>query len=194
VRALHDGSELVRRPSNMLKKGEADVAPESTARSIRNHGQVICEKGEPDSEVQTVTNPMQLIHGAIAFILLAVALLHVPHPTPFIWVPYALGSALAIVTLFADVSLFFSRLLAISTTMLMFFFFAGFFMDVPKLESDWYVRQEGWFAVSRLLAAFAMLPILSDYSCRCKADCIHARAAQRLSFFRVPDHIRPRNR
>ena len=141
-----------------------------------------------------MTKPMQLIHGAIALVLLAVALLHVPHPTPFIWVPYALASALAIITLFADVGLFFSRLLAISTTMLMFFFFAGFFMDVPKLESDWYVHQEGWFAVSTLLAAFAMIPILSDYSCRCKADCIHARAAQRLSFFSAPGHSRPPNR
>ncbi len=141
-----------------------------------------------------MAKPMQVIHGAIALMLLAVALLHVPHPTPFIWVPYALASALAIITVFADVGQFFSRLLAISTTMLMFFFFAGFFMDVPKLESDWYVRQEGWFAVSTLLAAFAMIPILSDYSCRCKADCMHARAAgERLSFFRAPGHVRPPN-
>ena len=88
---------------------------------------------------------MQIIHGAIALMLLAVALLHVPHPTPFIWVPYALASALAVITVFADVGQFFARLLAISTTMLMFFFFSGFFMDVPKLESDWYVRPEGWF-------------------------------------------------
>jgi hypothetical protein len=136
---------------------------------------------------------MHWIHGAIALMLLIVALLHVPHPTPFIWVPYALASALALITLFGDIGLFFSRLLAISTTMLMFFFFAGFFMDVPKLESDWYRHQDGWFAVSLLLGAFAMIPILSEYSCRCKADCMQSRADQGVSFFRVPRHMRPRN-
>ena len=69
-------------------------------------------------------------------------------------------------------------------------FFAGFFMDVPKLESDWYGNQDGWFAVTSrtLLAAFAMIPILSDYSCRCKADCIHARAAQGGFFFAHRSH------
>lgn len=141
-----------------------------------------------------MTKPMQYIHGAIALMLLVVALLHVPHPTPFLWVPYGLASALALFTLFHDISPFFSRLLAISTTALMFFFFAGFFMDVPELASDWYKHQEGWFAVSLLLAAFTMIPVLSDYSCRCKADCREARAAaQGRTFFGVPNHIRPPN-
>ncbi len=140
-----------------------------------------------------MTRPMRLIHGAIALMLLIVALLHVPHPTPFIWVPYALASALAVIALFSDISRLLSRLLAISATALMFFFFAGFFMDVPNLKSDWYSHQEGWFAVSLLVAAFAMIPILSEYSCRCKADCLGARLERRRSFFSVPGHIRPPN-
>ena len=141
-----------------------------------------------------MTKPMQVIHGAIALVLAVLALLHVPHPTPFIWVPYALASVLALLTLFHGISPFFSRLLAISATALMFFFFARFFMDVPHLASDWYTHQEGWFSVSLLLAAFAMIPVLSDYSCRCKADCREARAAARgRSFFGVPSHLRRPN-
>ena len=140
-----------------------------------------------------MVRPMHYIHGAIALVLAVVAMLHVPHPTPFLWVPYALASALAAVTLFPEISLLLSRLLAISTTVLMFFFFAGFFMEVPRLESDWYQHQEGWFAVSLLLAAFTMIPVLSDYSCRCKAECREARGADRKSFFGVPGHIRPPN-
>ena len=61
-----------------------------------------------------MVRPMHYIHGAIALVLAVVAMLHVPHPTPFLWVPYALASALAAVTLFPEISLLLSRLLALS--------------------------------------------------------------------------------
>ena len=76
----------------------------------------------------------------------------------------------------------------------MFFFFAWFFLMVPSLEADWYANQAGWAAVCRLLGAFLMIPILSEYSCRLKADCLEARAARRTAFFSVPSHIRPESR
>ena len=66
----------------------------------------------------------------------------------------------------------------------------AFFIVVPKLEANWYLQQEGWHAVCLILGAFAMIPILSDYSCRLKAECREARAHRR-AFFSVPSHIPP---
>jgi hypothetical protein len=135
---------------------------------------------------------MLYLNGLIGCIFVLIALLHVPHPMPFSWVPYVGAAVLALITLKRDVSAMYARGLAIITTVLMFFFFAGFFVVVPKLAADWYVHQEGWAAVCLILSAFAMIPILSDYSCRLKADCLEARQAhRRRAFFSVPSHIRP---
>jgi len=131
---------------------------------------------------------MQYIHGLIGLIFVIIALLHVPHPSPYIWVPYAIGATLTFITLFRGVNIILSRILAVATTALLFFFFAGFFMEVPKLASDWYTRQEAWAAISLLFGAFAMLSILSDYSCRCKAECreVLERKGAQKGFFTAP--------
>jgi hypothetical protein len=134
--------------------------------------------------------------AAATFVVLA--LLHMPHPSPFLWLPYAAGAVLAMLTLVPRLMVMLSRLLAIAATALMFFLFAGFFMDVPKLEAGWYQSQEGWAAVSRLLAAFLLIPLLSEFSCRCKAECREARAAARglnksSGFFTAPDQSRARS-
>lgn len=131
---------------------------------------------------------MQYINGLIGCVFAVIALLHVPHPTPFAWLPYVCGGALAFITLKSEISIPWSRVLAIATTAAMFFFFAGFFVLAPKLSADWYTRQEGWLAVTRLIGAFLMLPILSDYSCRLKAECREAIAHHRRMFFTAPDH------
>lgn len=146
---------------------------------------------------------MQVFHGLVGLTFVVLALLHVPHPSPWLWVPYAAGAVLTFATLLPVISIPISRLLAIATTVLLFFFFAGFFTEVPKLASDWYTSQEGWSAVALLVAAFTLIPVLSDYSCRCKARCREARAgrrehdtgnaARRPGFFTVPDHVGPRS-
>lgn len=134
---------------------------------------------------------MSYVNGLIGCIFILITLLHVPHPMPFSWVPYLGAAVLALITLKSEISDMFSRALAVITTLTMFFFFAGFFVVVPKLSAGWYSHQEGWDAVCLLLGAFAMIPILSDYSCRLKADCVEARAHRRRAFFSVPSHIRP---
>ena len=135
---------------------------------------------------------MLYLNGLIGCIFLLIALLHVPHPMPFTWVPYLGAAMLALITLKREISDALSRALAVITTLTMFFFFAGFFVIVPKLAADWYRHQEGWEAVCLILAAFAMIPILSDYSCRLKAECREARQAhRRRAFFSVPSHIPP---
>lgn len=134
---------------------------------------------------------MSYLNGLIGSIFVLIALLYVPHPTPFAWAPYAGAAVLAFLTLKHELARPLARALAIVTTVTMFFFFACFFVVVPKLAADWYQRQEGWTAVCLLLSAFAMLPILADYSCRLKADCEEARARGRSGFFSVPNHLRP---
>ena len=134
---------------------------------------------------------MQYIHGFIGFVLVVMALIHVPFPDPLEWLPYAVAACLAFITLSQNMSMGIARILAISTAATMFFFFAIFFLLVPRLDADWYTTQFGWAAVCRILAAFLMLPILSDYSCRLKKDCMEAREARRSAFFSVPSHIRP---
>lgn len=141
---------------------------------------------------------MQIFHGLVGITFAALAVLHVPHPSPWLWVPYALGAGLAFLTLIPNLATPISRILALATTVLLFFFFAGFFTEVPKLASDWYQSQEGWSAVALLLGAFTLIPVLSDYSCRCKAECGHVRAGRRQEhgrhgFFSVPDHVRSGN-
>jgi hypothetical protein len=137
---------------------------------------------------------MQYIHGFIACLLVLLAVIHIPFPEPLAWLPYSVAAALALITLKTEISIPVSRVLAIATTGMMFFFFALFFLVVPTLEAGWYTTQYGWAAVCLLLSAFVMIPILSDYSCRLKADCREARAARRTAFFSVPSHINPESR
>ena len=137
---------------------------------------------------------MLYIHGFIGCVLVVLALIHIPYPAPFAWLPYASAAILAFITLKPDLGLGVSRILAIATAGMMFFFFAAFFLLVPKLPSDWYASQFGWAAVCRIVSAFVMIPILSEYSCRLKAECREARAARRTAFFSVPSHIRPESR
>lgn len=140
-----------------------------------------------------MTRSMQYVHGVIGTMFVVLALLHVPHPTPYVWFPYACGALLAFVTLFRGMNMLLSRVLAVATTVLLFYFFAGFFMEVPKLASDWYTRQEAWAAVSMLFGAFAMLSILSDFSCRCKAECREEQARLQRGFFSAPAEVRRGN-
>ncbi len=137
---------------------------------------------------------MQYIHGFIGVVLVVLALIHMPFPSPMVWLPYTLWAGLAFLTLLPNLSTGVSRFLAIFTVGVMFFFFALFFLLVPRLEADWYMTQYGWSAVCRILSAFLMIPILSEYSCRLKKDCMEARAARRAAFFSVPSNIRPEGR
>ncbi len=142
-----------------------------------------------DTTTTRLDRGMRYLYGIIGATFIVLALLHVPHPRPWLWAPYAAGAVLALLNLVPNLSIFLSRIFAIAATALMFFFFAGFFTEVPKLESDWYQSQEGWTAVSLLVGAFTLIPVLSHYSCRCKADCRYGdhRAHSNRAFFTAPE-------
>ncbi len=135
---------------------------------------------------------MQYINALIGCLFVVMALISAFHPDPLLWLPYSIAAILSLLTIIvADMeSPALHRVLAVMTASLMFFFFAGFFANVPT-TADWYKETAGWTAVFRLLAAFAMIPILSSYSCLAKKECREARLAERRAFFSVPDHIPP---
>lgn len=79
------------------------------------------------------------------------------------------GALLALATLTRRMSLLTVNVLAVLTVVAMFFYFAGFFQLVPQLH-HWYMRGEAVHCLGLLFAAFAMIPVLSEYSCRKKSE------------------------
>ncbi|HEX7036520.1 MAG TPA: hypothetical protein VF210_12130 [Pseudomonadales bacterium] len=128
--------------------------------------------------------------AAVGLVFVILALLHVPHPAPLLWLPYAGGAVLALLTLVPRLNILMARVLAVAATGLTFFFFAAFFLGVPRLDADWYQSQEGWSAIALLVGAFTLIPVLSVYSCRCKAECGARKGGRVLGqpgFFTAPD-------
>ena len=61
-------------------------------------------------------------------------------------------------------------LLAVATTGAMFFFFARFFGQAPHLSPSLADGEALFVPVALLVGAFAMIPVLSEFSCQMKAD------------------------
>lgn len=139
---------------------------------------------------------MRMVNAVIGCILLFLATLHffVPNHTGFIAL-YGSGAVLAFITLRTTLNTNTARLFAVATTAVMFFYFAGFFKMAPHFTEYWYRSGTALEGVGLLLSAFAMIPVLSSYSCMLKADCQEAmqqrarRRARRPAFFSVPDNI-----
>ena len=112
---------------------------------------------------------------------------------------YSAGAFFALFSAFGHLNTSFARLFAIGTTAVMFFYFAAFFNLAPQLHEYWYRSGVGLEAVGLILSAFAMIPVLSTYSCLLKADCVEAYQpkvvtgdGKSAAFFSVPDHIEER--
>ena len=65
---------------------------------------------------------MYYINGLIGLVFLVMGLLHAPHPLPFTWVPFGVGAILAFATLKSEIGMGYVRVLAVMTTLVMFFF------------------------------------------------------------------------
>ncbi len=110
---------------------------------------------------------MAFVNALIGAILVILTALQLDDPHPAKWAAiYFAGAALAVLTLRRPMSLYLIRFLAVTTTGMMFFYFGAFFLVVPGLDSDWYLKGQGGDALGLLFAGFAMIPVLAAYSCR----------------------------
>lgn len=131
---------------------------------------------------------MRAVNCVVGVLLLGFAVLHFGPAWQLPAVAaYCCGGVLAFISLRRELGMGVSRVLAVVTTALMFFYFAGFFTLAPELQQGWYANERALVALSLLFAAFSMIPVLSEYSCRLKADCHEAR--RRAGFFSVPQEL-----
>jgi hypothetical protein len=112
---------------------------------------------------------MCYLTASLGIVLAMFALLQIGQPDGLIWASvFGSGALLAFLTLKRAMPLMLSRLLAILSSVAMFSFFAAFFRLAPGLHDDWYGRAAAIDAIGLLFAGFAMIMILSEYSCRMK--------------------------
>ena len=101
------------------------------------------------------------------------------------------ATSLSFLTFIRELPLWLTRVAAVLTVVLMFYFFASFFFLVPSLGADWYRSPGSLTSLSFLLGAFLMIPLMSEYSCRLKADCPRRRerGVAARGFFTVPEKV-----
>ena len=122
--------------------------------------------------------------------LLSLAVLHGFIPkTPFLSGIYAAGAVMALASVWRNMSFGSARGFAFLTVAAMFFYFAAFFRIVDHFHENWYRGGMALEAVGMLLSAFAMIPVLSVFSCRMKADCVEPNATNQ-ALFSAPDEAK----
>ena len=130
---------------------------------------------------------MRIFNATVGFMLLGLAVLHGFIPkSPLLSVIYAAGAVMALVSLWRNISFGTARVFAFLTVAAMFFYFAAFFRIVDHFHENWYRGGMALEAVGMLLSAFAMIPVLSVFSCRMKADCVEPGSTSQ-ALFSAPD-------
>lgn len=112
---------------------------------------------------------MQYVNAMIAVALLVLAVLNLDDPPGASM--FVFGAVLAAVALKHWLSAWTVRVLAFLAAGTLFCYFGQFFYLVPHLQPSWYWdwHGAGLEAAALLLSGFAMIPVLSEYSCRMKA-------------------------
>lgn len=121
---------------------------------------------------------MQYANAIIAVVLLALALLKLDDPAEASM--FILGAAIAAIAFKHWLSAWTVRLLAVVAAGMLFCYFWSFFSLVPHLQPDWYWQPRAIDAVGLLFAGFAMIPVLSEYSCRMKASAMCERGRRQF--------------
>ena len=111
---------------------------------------------------------MQYVNAIIALALLALAL--VTRADPVGALMYVVGAVLAATAFKHWLNAWMVRVLAIATAGALFWYFGQFFLLADTLTPDWYGGAGAIHALGLLFAGFAMIPVLSEYSCRMKAS------------------------
>ena len=112
---------------------------------------------------------MRYVNGLIGLALIVLALSYLREADSARWsLIYGYGALVALVSLKPQITYPVAWIGAIGATVAMFCYFALFFQMVPHLRGDWIAhRHESMYLV---VAAFCMIPVLSDFSCRLKGN------------------------
>lgn len=117
---------------------------------------------------------MQYVNGAAGIVFVILAILQYDRPDAIWWsLSYGFGALLALISFKRELDVWILRLLAWGATGAMFLFFAGFFGLGAYDQQDWYQQEGSLHCMSLLIAGFAMIPLLTDFSWRWKAACDH---------------------
>ena len=120
---------------------------------------------------------MRLVNAVIAVALVALAVLKLDDPSGASM--FLFGALIAAFALKHYLSAWSVRVLAFLAAGTLFCYFGQFFYLVPHLQPSWYWQWQGdaLEATALLLSGFAMIPVLSEYSCRLKAsrECVRGR-------------------
>lgn len=73
------------------------------------------------------------------------------------------------------------RLLAFLSAGVMFCYFWQFFSLTPTLPADWYRHSGTLHVIGLLFAGFGMIPVVSEYTCRMKANGNCERAGRKVA-------------
>jgi len=131
---------------------------------------------------------MYYVNAGLGIALVVLAVVQFGHSNIAWGAAFLGGGLLALITLTHRMSLFAVNIFAVLAVGAMFFYFAGFFQLVPQLH-HWYMRGEALHCLGMLFAAFAMIPVLSEYSCRQKSEqCEQGRHWHRHHFRHSASH------
>lgn len=113
---------------------------------------------------------MRLLLIGITLAFVVFAALQLNDPDSGVWFSlYGLGAVASGLTLFDAIPRTAHRVLAVGTMLLMFVYFFGFFGLAPGLQGNWWQSEQAREALGLLFGGFAMIPVLSCFSCRLKA-------------------------
>jgi len=113
---------------------------------------------------------MRLVIALITLTFVAFAGMQLDDPDIGVWVSiYLAGALISGAALLNGLPRNVHRMLAVGTMLLMFFYFFGFFQLAPTLHGEWWRTEAAREALGMLFSAFAMIPVLSCYSCQLKA-------------------------
>ncbi|MDE0452467.1 MAG: hypothetical protein OXI90_11980 [Gammaproteobacteria bacterium] len=112
---------------------------------------------------------MRYVNGMIGVALIVLALSYLSKDDSGLWsLIYGYGALVALLSMRSRVSPLVAWLGAIGATVAMFCYFALFFQMVPHLRGDWI--RHGHESMYLVAAAFSMIPVLANFSCRLKGN------------------------
>ena len=113
---------------------------------------------------------MRFVLRSIALCFFVLALFQLNDPDAVRWFSlYAVGGFMTGLSLLPDLPRAVVRCCAVATALIMFFYFFGFFQQVPAVAESGWRSEVGFEAMGLLFSSFAMCPVLAQFSCRLKA-------------------------